>query len=63
MYAMSIHVRDAREYDSSRFASQKRRKTQMRRAIIDRHLPAREYAARAVFRLQNVASGGRKRLA
>ena len=34
------------EYDPSRLASQKRRKTRMRRAMIDRRNPARESGAR-----------------
>ena len=44
-YAMSIRDKDARGYDPSQFASQKRRKTRMRRAIIERHIQAREFGA------------------
>jgi len=41
----------AREYDSSWPASQKRRKIWMRRAMIDRYKPVYETGARLVFRL------------
>lgn len=59
-YAVSIRDGDAREYDSSRLASQKQRKTWMRRAVIDRRNPARESGARSLFWLPKSVGESRK---
>ena len=54
--------RQAREYDPSGAASQMRRKTWMRRAMIDRRNPAWEIGARSVFRHPKGISGSPKTL-
>lgn len=57
-YAIGIHVRDAREYDPSRRVSQMRRKTRMRRAMIERRILTLKSGARALFRLQITQARG-----
>ena len=62
MYAMSIRDGDAREYDPSQYASQKRRKTRMRRALIGPCNSTKESGAQLLFRLPKSAGGNRKHL-
>ena len=63
MYAMSIHVRNTREYEFSQSASQKRRKTRMRRAMIEQRDSTRKSGARVLFCFHKGTNGNRKHLA
>ena len=50
----------AHEYDPSSQVSQKRRKTRMSKAMIDRYKSTGETSARLMFRLPKVSDGNRK---